>query len=98
MTEAELLKLIVMKCSDYNVMYFHDYDSRKNPKGLPDLILVGTHHLIWRELKLIGGKPEKEQVQWKYRLLGAGQDYAVWTPLDLDAGRVDQELMSLSEP
>lgn len=96
MTEAEFLKLVIMKCDDNGLTWWHDYNSKRNPAGLPDLTICGTHHLIWRELKLIGESPQKEQVTWKYRLLGAGQDYAVWTPRDLSSGRIDEELISLN--
>jgi hypothetical protein len=32
------------------------------------------------------------QVDWKYALLAAGQDWAVWSPCDLTSGHVDREL------
>lgn len=97
MTEAELLKLIIMKCDDYNVTWWHDYYPQRNKAGLPDLILWGKYHLIWRELKLHGNKPEGAQVTWKYGLLATGQDYKVWYPSDLDSGLIDAELEALSK-
>lgn len=57
-------------------------------KGFPDLVLVpppGRGRVIYRELKSRGAKLTPEQEVWRDRLLDAGEDWAVWYPVDWPA-------------
>ena len=67
---------------------FHDHDSRRNPSGLPDLVLVRRCRLVFAELKRETGKVRPEQAEWISDLtdvaevsLGAVEVY-VWRPSD----------------
>jgi hypothetical protein len=66
-------------------LYFHDYDSRKNARGFPDLIAVRRQRLLFVELKSADGKVTDDQADWLYRLgaLGSAEVEAhVWRPAD----------------
>lgn len=57
-------------------------------KGFPDLVLVpppGRGRVIYRELKSTGRRLEPDQEVWRDRLLAAGEDWAVWYPIDWPA-------------
>lgn len=54
-------------------------------RGFPDLVLVSRDgRVLFRELKKIGGTLSKYQIEWRDRLLAGGNDWDLWTPLDLD--------------
>ena len=82
----------------HGVLWVYFPDSRKvqGHKGSPDLLLCGTHHMILREVKTYGDRMRPDQVRWKYQLLSAGADMNVWTPRDLENGRVEQEIRQLN--
>lgn len=61
---------------------WHDQDSRKNDRGLPDLLLMRGRRLLWRELKTERGKLRPAQLAFGQRLLRAGQDWQCWRPSD----------------
>jgi hypothetical protein len=61
----------------------------RNPPGFPDLVLV-RDRVLFRELKVKGGKLSPEQVEWRDQLVAAGADYTVWTPDDWDG--IEEEL------
>jgi hypothetical protein len=56
---------------------------RADGKGFPDLVLV-RERVVYAELKMPGRKLEPAQTVWQAKLLGAGQEYYVWEPGDLD--------------
>ena len=48
-------------------LVFHDYDSRRNPAGFPDLVLIHPHKspgIIFAELKTQKGKTKIKQEEW----------------------------------
>ncbi len=61
----------------------HETDSRKSRRGFPDLVLVGFHQVLWRELKTATGKVSPEQEEWLRVLQENGQDAKVWRPEDV---------------
>jgi hypothetical protein len=61
--------------------------------GLADLIIIGPGGILFRECKPHpGAHPSPAQIAWKYAILGAGGDWALWTPDDVDSGRMAAEL------
>ncbi|MDE3097635.1 MAG: VRR-NUC domain-containing protein [Chloroflexota bacterium] len=44
--------------------WWHDYDSRRNARGFPDLVLVRGEHLVFAELKTARGSLTREQRIW----------------------------------
>ena len=64
------------------VLAYHVYDSRRSVPGFPDLVLVGEHGVLWRELKTRTGRVTSDQARWLAALQAAGQDAGVWRPED----------------
>lgn len=94
MTEAELQRAVEKLCDKYSLLFFHDRDSRKNPPGLPDLVIVGNV-VLWVELKSATGTLKPEQRTWRYALEDAGQQYRLWRPSDLANGTIEETLRNL---
>lgn len=72
-------------------------------KGFPDLLVIGPGGALYRELKTMngmgpGGGLRPDQTVWRDRLLAGGQDWAVWTPHDLETGRIEQQLAAIEVP
>lgn len=102
MTEAELLTAVTSGtrkrpglCRVIGVRYFHPHDARRSVPGWPDLTLVGSYGLVFRELKSQYGTLRPEQGDWGYALRAAGADWDVWRPSDLSSGRIEAELRAL---
>ncbi len=53
-------------------------------RGFPDLVIVGRDHLLFRELKKMGGTLSKPQKVWRDSLLASGADWDMWFPSDLE--------------
>jgi hypothetical protein len=72
-------------------LVFHDADSRKNPAGLPDLVLVRNGTLVLAELKAPKGRLRAAQERWLERLravegrAGGAVRVFVWRPADWPA-------------
>ena len=94
MTEAELLSTIRDACRWGGLLTFHAFDSRRSEPGFPDLVLVGSGGILWRELKSDRGRLTADQRTWLDRLQDAGADAAVWRPSDWP-GRVLAELAAI---
>jgi hypothetical protein len=82
------------------LLWHHCPDSRgcEGAPGMPDLIIVGPGGVSWREAKPPGDHPRGGQVAWKYGLIVAGQDWAVWRPADVSSGLVRRQADALSRP
>jgi hypothetical protein len=98
--ESEFQTQVTDLCRWLGLLWFHDNDSRRNEAGLPDLIIVGQHGLLFRELKTAKGRVTPEQADWLSRLKQAGADADVWRPADLvpAGGRIKSELVALVRP
>lgn len=96
MLEAELDRQVAERCDHYGLWTYHTYDSRRSKEGLPDRIIVGPRGVLWRELKRQSNYPTAAQRDVIARLEAAGQDAAVWKPLDLFNGRIDLELRAIA--
>lgn len=101
MTETEFLYAITSGskkrpglCVRLGVRWYHAHDSRRSVPGWPDLVLVGSR-IIFRELKSATGTLRPEQRDWRDVLQAAGEDWAIWRPIDLESGRIEAELRTL---
>lgn len=90
-TENELLAEVIRLCLDLDLLVFHDYDSRRNPPGFPDLVIVGRK-VVFAELKSYSGELKPEQRTWKQRLENANADHRIWRPQDWTSGVIQSEL------
>jgi len=65
-------------------------------KGFPDLVLVGTDGVLYRELKAWSGRLSPEQEMWGECLTLAGASWKVWTPEHWFNGDVGREIATIS--
>ena len=94
MLENEFQKQVIEVAKYLGWKVFHDYDSRRNESGFPDLVLIHPKRgrLLFRELKKADGRVRPEQKDWLLWLSNAGEDAGVWRPSDMDSGRIQREL------
>lgn len=64
MTETELQDAIIDVAERAGWLIFHDYDSRRNRAGFPDLVLVKPPRVLFVELKKKGGVVSPNQRMW----------------------------------
>lgn len=92
MREAPLQTVVMQALWAAGWVAYHTHDSRRSSAGFPDVVAVRGTRVIYRELKAVRGSLSPEQRLWRDRLLGAGQDWALWTPLDWGAGYVMEDI------
>ena len=83
-------------CDDLDLLRYHTHDSRRSPRGFPDLVVCGLGGVLFRELKTQRGTVKPEQQAWLDTLAAAGADAGVWRPADLLSGRIGRELAALA--
>ena len=94
MSESELQKAVTDMCALFGLKWHHQRYSIGSKAGWPDLTICGRA-VIFRELKRQTGTTTPAQGDWGVWLAKAGQDWAVWRPLDLASGRIRRELEAL---
>lgn len=73
---------LVVECAEWNGWWWwHDEDSRRNARGLPDLLLV-RDRCIWLELKKERGRIRPAQIEVMERLRAAGAEVYLFRPSD----------------
>lgn len=103
MNETELLFAVVdlldevtwVRRASGELAWHHCIDSRDciGTRGLPDLIIIGEHGIIFAELKTEYADLNAHQDFWAWILSHHGQVvYALWRPSDLASGRIRREL------
>lgn len=74
-TEAELQSWVLQLCKVLGLLVFHSGDSRRDScAGFPDLLIVGSRGVLYRELKKMSNRTSVDQQRWLSRLARAGQD------------------------
>lgn len=96
LSEAQFQQQILDLAVYLGLRVFHDYDSRRNTAGFPDLVIVGAGGVLFRELKTDTGRVDPEQRKWLADLDGAGADAGIWRPRDF--ARARRELRRLARP
>jgi VRR-NUC domain-containing protein len=95
-TEADLMEAIRRICQLLGIRAFHVADSRRSwGSGFPDLVMVGTRGVIYRECKGREGVLRPDQRAWGSALAAAGGDWAVWRPADLQSGVIYKQLEAI---
>ena len=88
MTEAEFQTAVVELAKWTGWLVFHDYDSRRNTAGFPDLVLAHPQRgVLFCELKTDKGRVTAAQQRWLDTLTAAGAETYVWRPDDWPAIR-----------
>lgn len=76
--ENELLANIRQACAAMGILVYHTHRSERSEPGFPDLVLIGSHGVHFRELKTDKGKLTSYQQHWMTSLLTVGVDAGVW--------------------
>ena len=82
--EAEFQSQVIELATLYGWKWFHDHDSRRNPAGLPDLLMVKGDRLLAVELKSEVGRVRPDQREWLDALAATGAETAIWRPSDIE--------------
>jgi hypothetical protein len=103
MTEVELLAEIAKICGslDPPVRWVHYAAVRRDRScpwlaGMPDLLLVGTRAMCWREVKAASTPLTAAQDRWLDALEAAGGDADIWQERDLYDGSIRAEIYALN--
>lgn len=99
MGEAQLRDRVIDAVRQHGLKLKVHPDSRRDrdsDRGFPDLVIAGLGGVLWRELKDQHDTPSPGQLAWADTLRAAGQDWAIWRPLDLLSGAVDLQLAALT--
>lgn len=82
------------------LLWFHDVDSKRNKRGLPDLIIAGPGGHAFAELKADAtrGRLSAAQVMWLDTLAGGGAPAYEWRTADWIEGAIQRELHRLARP
>ena len=78
--ERDFQQAVLDMARTLGLLAYHTHDSRRSEPGFPDLVLVGRRGVIYRELKTLTGRVQREQAKWLSALTAAGADAAVWRP------------------
>lgn len=82
-TEREFQAAVVTLAQLKGWRLFHDFDSRKNTAGFPDLILLRGDVLLVAELKAEKGRCADEQAEWLEAFDAVKRKLVrVWKPRD----------------
>lgn len=84
MSEAKLQANFTDAAEKIGWRWHHETDSRKSPRGLPDIILVHVvqRRIIFVELKNMTRKETLEQLQWRHDVADAGGEAYLFRPTD----------------
>jgi hypothetical protein len=74
--QAEVMTL----AKHLGLVAYHTHRSDRSVAGFPDLVIVGHRGVLYRELKMPGKRPTKDQVFWIAALNESGADAGVWRP------------------
>lgn len=106
MTEQQLTDAIVELCRYLGVLVHHDRPARtergwrtavQGHEGFPDLVIVGSGGVLWRELKSERGQLTTHQAMWLAKLRSAGADFATWRTSDWPT-RIRAEIEAVARP
>jgi hypothetical protein len=105
-TEDQLQATITTMCDglDPPLVWLHIADARRRKaggpwrQGFPDMLIIGQHRALFRELKGDGGELHARQNAWLTWLCQAGLDAGLWTPRDLRDDTIRAELETLHQP
>jgi hypothetical protein len=82
MSEATLQANVVQVARDLG-LHYHTHDSRRSPRGFPDLVLIHERQqrCIFSELKTQRGRQSAEQRDWERRLRAIAYiEFYLWRP------------------
>lgn len=94
-SEAEFQAAVVDLATLRGWLLFHDFDSRRNTAGWPDLFMIHprTGELLVAELKTHKGRVSKRQQVWIDAFSAAGIVVHVWRPEHMRSGQIPRALI-----
>lgn len=106
MSEDDLLTAVLDLCRYVNVRTLHIRPARTalgwrtavsgDGKGFPDLLIVGSKGVLYRELKTAKGLLTPDQKAWLECLKAAGQNAAIWRTEHLPSGLILREIQAVA--
>ena len=97
MTEAQFQESVVQLAAWHGWAMWHDFDSRRNASGWPDLFLSRPPRIIVAELKVGKNTTTTEQREWLQRFADCGIEATVFRP-DRAPGAERWPVVSTMEP
>lgn len=94
MTEVQFQQRITDLCDYLALRWHHETDSRKSPKGWPDLVIGGPNSVIFAELKTEKGRTTEAQKEWLQTLARSGAVVYLWRPDDWSG--IEQTLKAMA--
>jgi hypothetical protein len=95
-TEADLQDAVILDCREYGLTVKYDADPKRSTvKGWPDLMIVGRHGILYRELKNMTYGLTAEQRRIGSILALAGANWSTWRPIDWWNGTIARQLESI---
>lgn len=95
MTEKDLLEQCRAAAKVLGLLCYHTYRSDRSEPGFPDLVIVGRHGLLIRELKTERGRLTPAQRTWLDALTRLGESAGVWRPTDLIDGTILDQMRAV---
>lgn len=105
MNEEDLLDAVVDLAKWLRIRVHHCRPCRKEDgtwytpiqgdPGFPDLVLVGSRGILWRELKGPKGQPTTAQDDWLDRLEQVDEDANIWRPADWHSRKIETEMKGI---
>lgn len=93
LAERDLQAAVVELARWLGWMCWHDFDSRRNEAGMPDLILLRGARLAFAELKSARGSLRPDQARWLTALRGVpGVEVHLWRPSHWYDGTIEAVL------
>ena len=96
MSEAELQAKIEALCDELGLWHYHAHFPIGDDRGWPDLVIIGGHGVLFRELKSNTGVLSSEQKRVGWKLKAAGENWAVWWPMDFSNGNIERQLEEIA--
>jgi hypothetical protein len=96
MSEATLQGHVMSEARDLGWRRYHTHDSRRSPRGFPDLCMVHRRQdrCVFVELKQEAKGPSDEQVEWGEDLLALTTvEFYLWRPTQWLDGTVKRVLL-----
>lgn len=88
-------QMVEQVASLHGVAAFHSAISIRSNPGFPDLVLVGPGGVLFRELKIDGGRVSEHQKFWIAALREGGADAGLWWEADWRSGLILREIKAL---
>jgi Holliday junction resolvase-like predicted endonuclease len=80
MSEHEFQAAVIELAHLRGWLVFHSYDSRRDPAGFPDLVMVRGHRIMFVELKTERGRVRPQQREWLDALSCTKAEVWLWRP------------------